>query len=234
MKIIALGDIHGRSRWEKIASGQTCDKLVFLGDYFDSFTIPGEEQIRNFQKIVAYKEANPDKVVLLTGNHDNHYLPVARSINETYSGFQNRYAHLISPLLQQHSDLLQVCYRWEDYLFTHAGVTDTWLNGTGYKGEEMEAYINELFRYKPQKFLFNGSDPYGDDVTQSPLWVRPQSLKKDAVGPQKLRQVVGHTSMKTLHTVDERFFFIDTLGTSGQYLVIKDGGVGIEKIGQPV
>jgi predicted MPP superfamily phosphohydrolase len=229
MKIIAVGDVHGRNCWEQIANSQTFDKLIFIGDYFDSFNIPAQGQIRNFREIVAYKEANPEKIILLTGNHDFHYLPVARSINETYSGSQDRYAFQIGHLLQQHSSLLQVCYRWEDYLFTHAGVTKTWLDQAGYKGEEIEAFINDLFRYKPQKFLFNGNDPYRDDVTQSPLWVRPRSLRKDAFRPETIRQVVGHTARQKLDLSDGCFFFIDTLSSSRQYLVIEEECIRVEE-----
>ncbi len=230
MKVIALGDTHGRSFWKLIVHTQAFDKVVFIGDYFDSFNIPAEEQIRNFREIVAYKEAHPDKVVLLIGNHDYHYLPVARSIDETYAGFQDRYAFQIGHLIQEHRDLLQVCYLWEDYLFSHAGVTQTWLDEVGYKGEEIADFINELFRYKPQKFLFNGYDPYGDDVTQSPLWVRPRSLRKDAFHPETIRQVVGHTAMRTLDLKEDPFFFIDTLETSGEYLIIENGNVRVEKV----
>lgn len=229
MKIIAIGDIHGRNFWIQIANSQTCDKMVFIGDYFDSFTIPAEEQILNFRNIVAYKEANPDKVILLLGNHDYHYLPVARNINETYSGFQDRYAYQINHLLQMHRDLLQVSYKREDFLFTHAGVTDTWLSQVGYKGEAIDDFINDLFRSSPHAFLFNGNDPYGDDVTQSPLWVRPRSLRKDAYGYGTFRQVVGHTSMKKLVMEEDDFYFIDTLGSSREYLVI-EGEVQIEKV----
>ena len=229
MKLISIGDIHGRNSWIQIANSQAFDKIVFIGDYFDSFTIPAEEQILNFREIVAYKEANYDKVVLLLGNHDYHYLPVARTSNGTYSGFQDRYAFQISDLLQMHRDLFQVCYRWEDYLFTHAGVTTTWLDHAGYKGEEIDNFINELFRNKPQKFRFNGNDPYGDDVTQSPLWVRPRSLRKDAYGHGTIKQVVGHTSMKRLVIEEDHFYFIDTLDSSGEYMVI-DGKVYIEKL----
>ena len=45
MKIIALGDIHGQKKWEKIVEKNSdADEIIFLGDYFDSFSVPFSEQ----------------------------------------------------------------------------------------------------------------------------------------------------------------------------------------------
>ncbi|HSC52600.1 MAG TPA: metallophosphoesterase [Phnomibacter sp.] len=86
MKIIALGDIHGRTAWKQIVANMDFDRVVFVGDYFDSRdNHTGAEQVQNFKEIIAYKKANMQKVVLLFGNHDFHYLNM---VNETYSGFQ--------------------------------------------------------------------------------------------------------------------------------------------------
>lgn len=223
MKIIAIGDVHGRGSWKRIAQTQVFDKLVVLGDYFDSFEIGATEQMDNFLELMAYKTDNPDKVILLTGNHDVHYLPAAMNDLEVYSGFQQRHAFQISRLLEEHKHLLQMCYQWENYLFTHAGVTHTWLNDVGYNKEAIDVFINELFQNQPDKFFFNGSDPYGDDVTQPPVWVRPASLIKDAYRSQTIRQVVGHTTVRKLEIIKDRFFFIDTMGTSQEYFILNDG-----------
>jgi len=116
-----------------------------------------------------------------------------------------------------------MCYQWENYLFTHAGVTHTWLSNAGYEGEAVESFINDLFRYKPDKFFFDGWDPHGNNVTQSPIWVRPPSLKKNAYRYETLRQVVGHTRMPHLDIIKDRYFFIDTMDGSKEYLILEDG-----------
>ena len=41
MKTILIGDIHGRSIWKRIVADEKPDRVVFIGDYFDSFDIPG-------------------------------------------------------------------------------------------------------------------------------------------------------------------------------------------------
>ena len=39
MKTIAIGDIHGLSIWKDIINKENPDKVIFIGDYFDSFDI---------------------------------------------------------------------------------------------------------------------------------------------------------------------------------------------------
>lgn len=230
MKIIALGDTHGKNYWKSVADTQGFDQLVFIGDYFDSFDIAATEQISNFLDIVAYKKAHPAKVTMLFGNHDFHYLPVARQANQTYSGFQDRMSFQIGQLIQDHLHLMQMCYKWENFMFTHAGITHTWLNNAGYSEGEADTFINELFKYKPVKFFFDGWDPYGDNVTQSPIWVRPRSLKKNAYNYETIKQVVGHTKVKNLEIVKDRYFFIDTMDSSREYLIIENGSTRVGKI----
>ena len=75
MRILAIGDIHGRDSWKDIINDNVFDKVVFLGDYFDSREeISGAKQLYNFKEILQFKKYNIDKVVLLVGNHEFHYL----------------------------------------------------------------------------------------------------------------------------------------------------------------
>lgn len=70
MKILVLGDIHGRDCWTNIVANEPCDKVIFLGDYVSTHdNITEEQQITNLDRILTYKIANPDKVILLRGNH---------------------------------------------------------------------------------------------------------------------------------------------------------------------
>lgn len=226
MKLVAIGDTHGKADW-KMLTDTRFDKLVFIGDYFDSFHLDATAQINNFLDIVAYKRAHPSKVVLLFGNHDFHYLPIARLRGETYSGFQDQYASRIGELIRENLTLLQMCYKEENYLFSHAGVTHTWLNNAGYIDGEVDSFVNALFKTQPEKFLFNGWNPYGDNITQSPIWVRPASLKKNAYKYETIKQVVGHTRVERVEIVKDRYFFIDTMDASREYLIVEDGKASI-------
>ena len=230
MKLIAIGDTHGRADWKILADKHQFDKLVFIGDYFDSLHLDAATQIENFLNIVSYKRSHPSKVILLFGNHDFHYLPIARQMGEVYSGFQDRHAFRIGELIEEHLKLLQMCYKEDNYLFSHAGVTHTWLNNAGYIEGEADSFINALFKTQPEKFLFNGWDPYGDNVTQSPIWVRPASLKKNAYKWETIKQVVGHTRMEKIKIVKDRYYFIDTLDAARECLIVEEGKASIGKI----
>lgn len=224
MKIIALGDIHGRTNWRDIVAKTEFDKIVFIGDYFDTHEdISAEQQKANFEDIIEYKKANMEKVILLLGNHDYHYLSMA---NEKYKGFQEAHKTDIQEMLQKalRLDLIQMCFVFHKFIFSHAGVTKTWLNSNGYTAEEpVDLFINNLFKYQPLAFKFTrgmNNSGFGDDVCQTPIWVRPQSLRKDCL--DNYVQVVGHTMQDKLNIVDDKICFIDTLGTTGQFLSIEN------------
>lgn len=230
MKIIAIGDIHGRASWKLIAhQNQDADEIVFIGDYFDTHEdISPAIQIYNFQEICTFKKANMEKVVMLLGNHDMYIEPY---INQSVvSGYQVGVAIAIRHILQENKDLLQMSYCHEHLLFSHAGVSMVWLEENGWNGEQkISEFVNEIWKYKPLSFEFNGTNPYGDNVYQTPIWIRPASLMKANYDTlrNKFIQIVGHTTMKRIdiegRATGGRYYFIDTLGTSGEYLVWENG-----------
>jgi hypothetical protein len=246
MKIIALGDTHGRSFWKYVVNTQTFDKLVFIGDYFDSFDISGEVQLNNFLDIVEYKKNNPEKVILLIGNHDHHYFPEVGDAGT--SGYQHKMAPSFGYVLSENKYLLQMAYKEGEYLFSHAGFAPTWLESlkkysNSYIGdwsiEDIDYTINMIWQYQPHSFSFknyNGrSNPYGDNVWQSPIWIRPKSLMQDGQEIKKdVIQVVGHTQQNQIDikgkSTGGRYYFIDTLGSSREYLVIEDDKIYTEKV----
>lgn len=71
-RYLVIGDIHGRTIWKDIIEKEDPDKVIFLGDYVSTHEdISSTQQINNLGDILTYKENNPDKVVLLRGNHKN-------------------------------------------------------------------------------------------------------------------------------------------------------------------
>ncbi len=245
MKTVVLGDTHGRSNWKlAIYQEEPIDRLIFIGDYFDSYDIPGVEQIDNFKNIIKYKEDNPQvEVVMLIGNHDHHYFP---EIGYTgTSGYQHRIAPSITQVIDENRHHLQMAYGFDNYLFTHAGVSPVFMDQVfgkdDWSKESVVVDLNELFRYKPKAFEFNGFDAYGDNSTQTPIWIRPRSLmssnKKHEKGLKKdYIQVVGHTHMKRIDLKGSdqftggRYYFIDTMDTSGDYLIIEDNKLRINSV----
>ena len=127
---------------------------------------------------------------------------------------------------------MQMCYIHDKFMFTHAGVTKTFYEDHFGDAEDIEQSINDLFRYKPDSFRFRSGineSNTGDDVTQSPIWVRPRSLAEDMV--EGYTHVVGHTERSSIYIgadmkdklPNSSFILIDTLGTSGEYLIIENG-----------
>ena len=237
MKIVAIGDIQGRSVWKLIVEQEKdADKVVFIGDYFDSRDVfTAEEQMQNFKEIVHYKKDHPEKeVILLIGNHDHQYLQCVKEHNT--SGYQKLAAPAIQQLIEENVDQLQMCYRHEDLLFSHAGIGHSWLKDHGWKEEQdISSFVNDQFKYKPLSFCFFGFDPYGDDTIQTPIWIRPRSLLRDCHDTLRKQyiQIVGHTGMTKIDVDGKatggRYFFIDTLGTSGEYLKWEDGIFSVGK-----
>lgn len=227
MKIIGLGDTHGRNDWEKIVLSTQFDKVVFVGDYFDSRElISAKRQIDNFKRIIDFKKANVGSVILLFGNHDFHYLP---GIGENYSGYQPLHAFDIQEVLVNalDEDLIQMSFQYDEFLFTHAGVTKTWSQRNNIDPNNVADSINALFKYKPIAFQFasgKNHSKFGDDITQSPIWVRPASLLAD--GLDEFIQIVGHTPVQEI-MLTPRIIQIDAMGTSSEFLCIDNSQISI-------
>jgi hypothetical protein len=221
MKTIAIGDIHGRPYWKQIIEQeQDADRFIFVGDYFDSFTVPGIEQINNFLDIIEFKKSTNKEVILLIGNHDYHYLPGIEDSGT--SGYQTLMAPSIKIILGDNKEHLQLVYQMGEFLFSHAGISSEWLddNIVMWDVPNLSMYLNDLFHYKPASIAYrsfkyyNQGDPneravlsrgYGDETYQGPIWIRPKSLmeankdvkRKKITNKETLRkqiiQVVGHT-----------------------------------------
>lgn len=223
------------------------DRVIFIGDYFDSFDISGVEQIYNFKEIIEYKETSftnvgtdtqhKTEVIMLIGNHDHHYYPEIGD-NGT-SGYQRGIAPNIIQVIDENRKHLQIAYQMDEFLFSHAGVSSVFMDEVfgvnGWQVETLTDQLNEMFMYRPGVFSFNGLDPYGDDEYQTPIWIRPRSLMRANRNTLRTRfiQVTGHTQVNKLDLAGAqkaaggRYYLIDCLGTSGEYLVIQDGDLTV-------
>ena len=245
MKLVAIGDIHGRDIWKQIVAKEhdDTDEFVFVGDYFDSFTVKGLDQINNFLDIIDFRNTSIyHKVTLLIGNHDYHYYPGIED-NGT-SGYQTLMAPSIKHVVSDNKQYLQAAYQVGEFVFTHAGLSSEWLDDMvdEWSVDSLDATINDLFRFQPQKLAYRpykqvgstvyGVGGYGSETFQGPLWIRPKALmaaNRDTLRNQII-QVVGHTPQDTIDikgkSTGGRYYFIDTLEYGqNQYLVVKDGDV---------
>jgi len=225
MKTVIIGDIHGRDYWKSIVASESPDRVIFIGDYFDSFDNTAVEQMHNFKEIIDWKQSGQSEVIMLIGNHDYHYM---RGVSQYYSGYQSGARPAIEQLLYDNKQHMQMAYGVNGFLFSHAGVSSDWLQIHGYDNESnLIDWINDMWKYKPNVFEFAGRDPYGDSKISSPIWIRPYSLQqanRDTLRDQFI-QVVGHTTQGKIDTEGKstggRYYYIDTLGTSGQYMILE-------------
>lgn len=245
MKTLVLGDIHGRLHWYDIIQKEQPDRVIFLGDYVSTHdSIPADQQMSNLEDILNYKDENPDKVILMRGNHDTQHLgyywaecsgwdpKVWQYMSE--SSFKERFLRLTQWVYVDEG--LKV-------IFSHAGVSEVWLKetvepimldkfGPQYDDgsidlEVLLSLVNELepseaFGFIPDNYY----DMCGTSKTQPPVWIRPEVLCQcNIVGYD---QVVGHTPQRKIHKVVEctkgkqTIWLCDSLG-SYNYLVIEDG-----------
>ena len=205
MKILVIPDIHQTEHYKDFLKEyfDNVGRVVFLGDYFDYHDDAGvvstEKAVMNFQEIANLARLNPDKVDILIGNHDNEY--VSDDMTNTY---QYRFEALIGKVLRENLDVLKVAVKIDNYVFSHAGISDVFLymngfadkrNGKVVPFENSIDLLNEKFHKEGADFLcFSPFDMsgYGDDKTSSPTWIRPNSLLQHAAYPL---QVVGHTAI---------------------------------------
>lgn len=131
MKILIIPDVHSRKFWlnakEEI---DNFDKIIFLGDYVDPyFDEPVNTLYENpydcLKEIIDFKNNNKDKVILLLGNHDLHYL----WSNFPESTRYNRYlARDYYGVIVDNSKLFNIGWLENDVIFSHAGITEFWKN----------------------------------------------------------------------------------------------------------
>lgn len=227
MKTLILGDIHGRNSWKKIVEKEKPDFTIFIGDFNDSKTINVADQVDNFLDILDFKYQYPDKVVLLIGNHDQHYFPEATSAG---SGYDKVTASFVGPLFEANKELFKICHLMDNYLVSHAGVSRVWCENHNINciediNELWQDDLSQLDFAKPSgsTWLPTVADPGGDNVYQSPLWIRPNSLLASFIPDYD--QIVGHTQQDEicmLSSSGHDFYFIDAL-EFGYYVIYNDG-----------
>jgi hypothetical protein len=185
---LAIGDPHGRSFWKHYLD-EKFSEFYIIGDYFDSFDISFARQYRNFRELCELARQD-SRIKLCLGNHDYQYL--GNVTGQLYSGYQEKHFFEIYSILEKNIDLLKVVYVTHDnYIISHAGVSSWFMNSMYTAGAKNVEGINEVFARDRNILNFNGKNPYGDDITQSPIWIRPSSLEKQPL--PGYNQIVGHT-----------------------------------------
>lgn len=254
LKTYSIGDIHGRNDWMYFTHGSpqdfeiwrtavesgapaedtiwdeeydnftSYDKIVFVGDYVDSFTVRNSEMKKNLEDILFFKKTLPDKVVLLLGNHDVQYIVP----NQICSGYRPEMKHDFYDIFHKNLDLFQLAYELGDVLWTHAGVTEGWLkelnkvmfdpNGRFYdiikeRGEmSICEQLNLAWELRLDVLYAVDAISGGSQMWAGPLWVRPHVLNNGSI--PGFFQIVGHTPQAAIWETDN-VAYIDCLEHGG-------------------
>lgn len=233
-KLLVLGDIHGRNFWRKAIkeNSDKVDRVIFLGDYLDPY---GEEMKSNpdsmecdffgdcdgllnmLDDIIALKKSDPDKYILLTGNHTDSYIwpnfnAATRTDHKHYEEYHNFFI--------ENLDCFNLVHVENNVIFSHAGITEGWAQEVWeqleYPKDELSSVmeIAIMFQDTPLNYFDKnyiylisnishyrwGNSNYGScewadlrehlDVKNS----TPDNLI--ALGEDGIYQVFGHTQLK--------------------------------------
>ena len=140
MKLLILGDIHGRKFWREVINNNESkvDKVIFLGDYLDPYPEEIEENpelmeceyfgdaknlLKMLEDIVSLKKNSPNKYILLCGNHTCSYIwsKFHAASRTDYKNWE-KYHKFFSENL----DYFNLVWIEDDVIFSHAGISEGW------------------------------------------------------------------------------------------------------------
>jgi len=188
-KVIVVPDSHGTEHWKRVkphVEREDIDKIIFLGDYWDSFTKGYNAQLSNFNQIIRFKKRFPEKIELLWGNHETSYYH-----DERCSGFQHHHSFDIQEILRIYKNFFEIVFIIDNWIFSHGGVSGDWMRRTALKHP---SEINQLFKERPAYFAWVGPDSSGNNQYEGPLWIRPGALREFALADWNF--CVGHTELR--------------------------------------
>ena len=223
-KIVVIGDVHGLRTWEQVVEKHPNCKYVFLGDYNDPYghAISDEEVLDNFRRIIDFKLAHMEDVVLLLGNHDMHYKDT--EIAAIGSRYNVEIAFDLMMLYDDYSHCFQNAYQEGNILFTHAGVSEEWFADAFQTTTKEEAAWQLNHSIDGQEEALHrcgvrrgGPYPYGGI-----FWADKGEFAHPLEG---YVQIAGHNKVNSIETkpnpdnTDSFIMFCDCL-QQGKYLVI--------------
>jgi len=205
-KLVVVGDLHGQYEIVEKVLKKTDYKVVFIGDYLDSYDRPMIEQLHTLNLVLGAVRSQPDRIWALRGNHEMSYLdPYMQCSGYSYElKAQINQSVDMSPLLD---------YIWvDDWLISHAGVSGKLLEKSG---QTLEEYLDGE-DYSQIGRARGGRDPVGGLYWCD--WWREFE-------PIETPQIVGHSN----HRPDGELpgivqngnsFNIDCLGRTEEVLVL--------------
>lgn len=217
MKHLVIGDLHGKDYWKDV-NLSSYDKIVFIGDYVDHWTLPDKAITRNLLEIIDLKKKRPETVELLLGNHDVQYLHYPHFL---CSGFRQQMQRVLTDLFYNNRGLFKIAYQRGRHLFSHAGVTNTWyteflqlpiLQQIRDETDTPADLFNKIEQTGQRGLLHRAGKIRGGYGSGGITWADKRELMDDAL--EGYHQVVGHTVIPDIEVYtapDKSVTFIDVL-----------------------
>ena len=199
-EVAVIGDIHGTTKFidgynHILKHNNHVNKIIVMGDHFDPYDdIPFDTMVGRYNEFIECMKSD-DRIISLLGNHDlSKYI----IYNDETSRSERFHTHVkkLSNLIESNLDKSRLIYECNGYLFSHAGVSEYWVNTVaepeGFNFEKLkkvgwtEYELCSIAKYSIQDFSRWGNSPY-----QGPTWIRPTMLAKHPYG--NYNQIVGHT-----------------------------------------
>jgi hypothetical protein len=193
---LIIGDIHHQTDLADQALhrfGGSCDKIVFLGDYFDDFG-DNPEQMRITCRWLKASTAQANRVHLF-GNHDiSYFFPEHRQCHcpgysiEKQEVFGEELAGLAP-------NALRIATQVGDWLLSHAGFSAAIARDqpAGKIVRMAEGELDRIVAGEDSDLLNVGASRGGSDRVGGPLWLDWSREFRPVAG---LNQIVGHTPAK--------------------------------------
>lgn len=203
MKILSIGDIHGRPYWKRIDISKY-DKIIFVGDYVDSFPFNDQDILSNLLDIIELKKNNLDKVVLLLGNHDIQYM----YLNEGFgcSGYRPSMAATLKHVFMENKKLFQMAHQIDNYIWTHAGISSVWFDfnkdeikefSDKFEAENLVDAINKMMFTNTNRILHQvGRKRSGRYPSGGITWADRDETKNNYI--DGFHQIVGHSPIDVI------------------------------------
>lgn len=233
-RVMAVPDIHCRFEYVLLAEerlkGNKCDRLVFLGDYCDSYTHSNHDMLHTLEQVIRIKTENPDKVELLIGNHDLPYM--TNLLRGMCSGHRPEAYPAVNKLLNENDKLFNVAYQKGKHLFTHAGITNQWHHKNKFildkwheEGDTLAGTLNRIRSTHDVVELYSVGRARGGmrGDCGGPLWADMVESIVDALSGYK--QFCGHTPIRAVRCQDidptTSITYLDVLPYDDQFKVFE-------------
>ena len=230
MKIAIIGDLHGKDCWKQLIKDKinSVDKIIFMGDYSDDSWIQFEDReiIDNLKEVIEFKKKYNEKVELLIGNHDFQYIVGY----PTASRYRKSYAKEMNQIFKDNEELFKIIYIKNNYIFSHAGITNGWIDYIKKKYNienitinNIEEEVNKVYKADKEDCNIVSFRRGGLNKFAGLLWADTEDLIEDAwIG---YNQVVGHNRVKPFSVIKKENYSIylsDHFDTNQKKLLILD------------